>query len=112
VKLLPFDTETTGIPIWSTPSGNENQPHMVQLAAMLVDSETKEIVESMDVIIKPYGWVIPKTNTVKEWTNIIQRHTHTERDTHIQEDKHTPESETHTNTEKDTHMRKTHTVKE
>jgi len=64
MKLLPFDTETTGIPIWSTPSGNENQPHMVQLASMLVDAETKEIVESMDVIIRPEGWIIPE-DTIK-----------------------------------------------
>jgi DNA polymerase-3 subunit epsilon len=60
VKLLPFDTETTGLPVWKEPSGSENQPHMVQLAAMLVDYKTKETVESMDVIIKPDGWEIPQ----------------------------------------------------
>lgn len=60
MKLLPFDTETTGLPVWSVPSGSEEQPHMVQLAAMLVDSETKEVLDSMDVIIKPDGWVIPQ----------------------------------------------------
>lgn len=60
MKILPFDTETTGLPDWKTPSGGENQPHMVQLAAQLVDSETKEVLESMDVIIKPDGWVIPQ----------------------------------------------------
>lgn len=60
MKLLPFDTETTGLPVWSTPSDSEEQPHMVQLAAMLVDSETQDVLDSMNVIIKPDGWVIPQ----------------------------------------------------
>jgi len=54
--ILPFDTETTGIPDWKTPSGGENQPHIVQLAAHLVDEDTREIKETMNVIIKPDGW--------------------------------------------------------
>ncbi len=60
MKLLPWDTETTGIPFWKEQSGLDKQPHLVQLAAMLVDSETKEILESMNVIIKPDGWTIPQ----------------------------------------------------
>ncbi len=57
--LLGYDTETTGLPVWKEPSGSENQPHLVQLGAVLVDSVTKKVVQSMDVIIKPDGWVIP-----------------------------------------------------
>jgi len=59
LKLF-FDTETTGLPDWKTPSGGDKQPHMVQLAALLVDVDTRQIIESMDVIIKPDGWVIPQ----------------------------------------------------
>lgn len=57
--ILFFDTETQGLPIWSEPSDGENQPHIVQLAALLVDPTTREVRESMDVIIRPEGWTIP-----------------------------------------------------
>lgn len=57
--ILPFDTETTGFPIWKEPSESKKQPHLVQLAAVLCDSDTQEVSEELDVIIKPDGWVIP-----------------------------------------------------
>lgn len=60
MNIIFFDTETTGIPVWGEPSGIEKQPHIVQLAAHLVDSETREILETMDEIIKPNGWTIPQ----------------------------------------------------
>lgn len=56
---LFYDTETTGLPIWKEPSDHPNQPHIVQLAAKLVDLDTREVLKSMDVIVKPDGWVIP-----------------------------------------------------
>lgn len=57
--VLGFDSETTGIPDWKSPSGGEHQPHLVELAAKLVDVQTKEILGSIDSIIKPAGWTIP-----------------------------------------------------
>lgn len=54
-----YDTETTGLPVWSEPSEGENQPHMVQLAAKLVDADTRKVIQSIDLIIRPDGWVIP-----------------------------------------------------
>ena len=57
---LFFDSETTGVPIWKEPSGGDNQPHLVQIAAELVDGESEEVIESMDVIICPDGWEIPE----------------------------------------------------
>lgn len=57
---LGFDTETTGLPDWKKPSGSENQPHIVQLAAVLVDLDTGEELQSISVIVKPDGWVIPQ----------------------------------------------------
>ncbi|MEJ6520298.1 3'-5' exonuclease [Shewanella bicestrii] len=56
--ILPFDTETTGLPDWKSPSEADYQPHLVQLAALLVNDKF-EIVKELDVIIKPNGWVIP-----------------------------------------------------
>lgn len=56
---LFYDTETTGVPLFSEPSEDPRQPHIVQLAATLVDLGTREIVSSMDVIVRPEGWTIP-----------------------------------------------------
>lgn len=55
-----FDTETSGLPIFSEPSEDPRQPHIVQLAAILVDLDTRQTIESMNVIIKPNGWAIPE----------------------------------------------------
>lgn len=57
--VLIFDTETTGLPQFKEPSEGVNQPHIVQLAALLVDVDTRKIIQSMDVIVKPDGWEIP-----------------------------------------------------
>lgn len=54
-----FDTETTGLPVWNEPSEGENQPHIVELAAKLVDLQSREIIGVLDTIIRPDGWVIP-----------------------------------------------------
>lgn len=59
MDLLFFDTETTGVPIWQEPSESEGQPHIVQLAAVLVDAESREIKKELCVTVKPDGWVIP-----------------------------------------------------
>lgn len=56
---LFYDTETTGLPDFKTPSESAHQPHIVQLAACLVDLETRELLDSLDVIIRPDGWTIP-----------------------------------------------------
>ncbi|MES3016193.1 MAG: 3'-5' exonuclease [Bacteroidota bacterium] len=53
---LGFDTETTGLP--KKNALDENQPHTVQLAAILTDN-TGRIMSEMCHIIKPDGWIIP-----------------------------------------------------
>lgn len=58
--VLGYDTETTGLPDWKTPSGGDNQPHIVQLAAVLVDRDSRKDIASIDLIIKPDGWEIPE----------------------------------------------------
>lgn len=57
--LLNYDTETTGIPNWNIPSEDPSQPHIVQLAAILCEEETRKPIQSINLIIKPEGWVIP-----------------------------------------------------
>ena len=59
-KLTVFDTETTGIPDWKKPSESPHQPHIVQLAAHQVDIESREIRQTMNVIVRPDGWTIPE----------------------------------------------------
>lgn len=56
---LFYDTETTGLPVWNEPSEAECQPHIVQLAALLVDLDTGDTVQNMNVIVRPDGWDIP-----------------------------------------------------
>lgn len=58
--ILFFDTETTGLPAWKEPSGSDKQPHLVQLAAILCNADTREVISTIDVIIKPDGWEIPR----------------------------------------------------
>ncbi|KWT89307.1 MULTISPECIES: 3'-5' exonuclease [unclassified Variovorax] len=56
---LFYDTETSGLPLFSEPSEHPAQPHIVQLGAILVDLDTRDEIASLDVIVRPEGWVIP-----------------------------------------------------
>jgi len=55
--ILFYDTETTGLPLFSEPSEHPGQPHIVQIAALLTDDDGKKI-SSVDLIIEPYGWAM------------------------------------------------------
>lgn len=55
-----YDTETSGLPLWSKPSSNPGQPHIVQLAAVMVETENFKTVGDFCLIAKPDGWDIPK----------------------------------------------------
>lgn len=57
---LFYDSETTGLPNWSAPSEDPSQPRVTQLAAQLVNTETRSVIASMDFIIRPDGWTIPQ----------------------------------------------------
>jgi DNA polymerase-3 subunit epsilon len=59
MKALVFDTETTGLPLFDQPSSDPRQPHIAQLAALLVDLDTYEVRASLDLIVRPDGWEIP-----------------------------------------------------
>lgn len=53
--ILAFDTETTDLPLWRSPSSDPGQPHIVQLAALLQSGPDAEAA-SMNVIIRPDGY--------------------------------------------------------
>jgi len=57
MKILPFDTETTGIPDWHNPSEAPHQPHLVEIAAIL--AEGGEEIDRFHTIVRPDGWTIP-----------------------------------------------------
>jgi len=62
-NIIFHDTETTGLPNWKIPSDDESQPHMVQLGAIVADSETRKVIDRLDVIIKPDEWEISQEMT-------------------------------------------------
>ena len=62
-KAIFYDTETTGLPLFKEPSEHPDQPHIVQIAAVLVDLDTRKEISSMNVIVRPDGWDIPSEVT-------------------------------------------------
>lgn len=58
--ILAFDTETTGLPDWKSPSDGEQQPHLVELGARLYDLNAGKSVGEVNTLVKPDGWVIPE----------------------------------------------------
>lgn len=57
--ILFYDFETEKLPLFSEPSSDPRQPHIVQLAAVLVDAETRDTLSSINLIAYPDGWEIP-----------------------------------------------------
>lgn len=61
--IAVFDTETTGLPDYKNPSEGPQQPHIVEIAALLYDTETSTLVEAFHAIVRPDGWEIPEETT-------------------------------------------------
>lgn len=55
-----FDTETTGKYDFKLPANHPSQPYLVQLAAIMMDKETRKERSSISVIVKPVDWHIPQ----------------------------------------------------
>lgn len=51
MKVLIFDTETSGIPLYHDPSDDPRQPHVVEIAADLIDFDSREVIASLDCLI-------------------------------------------------------------
>lgn len=54
--ILFYNVEATAKPEWKLSSDHEDQPHLTKLAALLVNSETLETIQTLDLIIKPDGF--------------------------------------------------------
>lgn len=57
MKILVFDTETTGKANFSRPPSDPVQPRVVQLGALLCDETTE--YGKLNILVKPDGWIIP-----------------------------------------------------
>lgn len=57
-RVLFYDTETTGLPLWDQPSTDSRQPHILQIAAALVDLDTRKITQEINLLVAPDGWTI------------------------------------------------------
>lgn len=57
--MLFYDTETTGLPLDRVPMDDARQPHIVQLAALMVDESSGDTAASINLTNFPDGWVIP-----------------------------------------------------
>lgn len=62
MKLLVFDTETTGLPKARKASkeGPNNWPHIVSISWVILDSVTNKIEKERYYLIKPMSWEIPE----------------------------------------------------
>lgn len=62
MKLLVFDTETTGLPRSRVPSNVEpnNWPHIVSISWVILNTDTNTVEKERSYIIKPINWTIPE----------------------------------------------------
>jgi DNA polymerase-3 subunit epsilon len=62
MKLLIFDTETTGLPTSRQPAsvGPNIWPHIVSISWVILDGDTNIIEKERSYIINPLGWDIPQ----------------------------------------------------
>lgn len=56
--ITPYDTETTGLPLFRDPSDDPRQPHLVDICILAFDTNGA-LVDSFEAMIRPDGWVIP-----------------------------------------------------
>lgn len=57
-QVLFFDTETTGKLDFKAPPTASHQPHLVQLAAAMIDWVSGTVIGQLNCIIEPDGWVV------------------------------------------------------
>lgn len=65
MKLLIFDTETTGLPKSRNPAkdGPNNWPHIVSMSWVILNTDTNAIETQESFIVRPTDWVIPVEST-------------------------------------------------
>lgn len=62
--ILAFDSETSGMPDFNRQAEDPSQPHIVQLGAILFDSN-RRVVSELNLLVRPDGWTIsPETTAI------------------------------------------------
>lgn len=62
MKLLIFDTETTGLPLNHNKQAIKepnNWPHIVSISWVILDADTNKVDSKKSFIVKPNNWIIP-----------------------------------------------------
>lgn len=54
-RVLIYDTETTGLPKFQSPSSDPSQPHLTDICAILYSMDG-ELIEIFEQLIQPKGW--------------------------------------------------------
>ena len=63
--VLFYDTETSNMPLFDQPSSDPGQPHIAQIAAALVDTDTRKDLASLNFTVMPDEWSCdPEAQTV------------------------------------------------
>jgi DNA polymerase III subunit epsilon len=76
MRVLIFDTETTGLPPRNTPTNQTNKwPHVVQLSWVIYNDETNEVEEEYDNIISlgTHIPISPESTAIHRITSEISR---------------------------------------
>ena len=62
MKVLLFDTETTGLPLkrQGYSKGPNNWPHIVSICWVILDSDTNEVLKEKYYVIYPERWTVPE----------------------------------------------------
>ena len=68
--ILVFDTETTGLPLFTEPSDDPRQPHIVQIAAELCSSDGV-VLETYEAVVNPGIPIPPEVSAIHGITDEI-----------------------------------------
>lgn len=60
-----FDTETTGLPLWNGGAGHPDQPHIMQLGAILQDLDTRRVHMELNLLLKLPEGIEPNEKAVE-----------------------------------------------
>uniref|UniRef100_A0A6C0JVI3 Exonuclease domain-containing protein n=1 Tax=viral metagenome TaxID=1070528 RepID=A0A6C0JVI3_9ZZZZ len=65
MRLLVFDTETTGLPKFRSPAieGANNWPHIVSISWIVLETDTNTEITRKNFLVKPRNWIIPPEST-------------------------------------------------
>lgn len=66
MRVMIFDVKTNADLLFEKPSDDPRQPHIVHYAAVLIDSETGEIIDREHAYVLPDGWSVAD--------NVLARH--------------------------------------